>query len=83
MAASAEERLLIMLALPPELRALLNEGALSSDVVELVFAILHSRLGSQLDLRTLLGSLETVSFAAALAALPEEQRGWRMAPTSK
>ena len=72
MAANAEVRLRILEALPAELRPLLNERAFSSVVMELVFAVIHSRLGSHFDLPTLLGSLSSVAFAAGLAAQPEE-----------
>ena len=82
-AVNAEVRLRILEAVEPDQRPLLNERALSSDVVELVFSVVHSRLGAHFDMPTLVGSLTTVAFVAGLAAKPEEKRGWRMAPTSK
>ena len=80
---NAEARLHLLHQLPPELHPLLCERALSSDVVELVFAAIHGKLGSNFDMPTLLGNLASVTFVAALAAKPEEERGFAMPPLSK
>ena len=80
---NAEARLQLLSMLPEELRAHLNERSLSSDVVELVFAVIHGKLGSNFDMPTLLGSLASVSFVLRLAAMPEERRGFAMGPVSK
>ena len=83
MATNAEVRLYVLEQLPEELRPLLNERAFSSDVVELVFAVLHSKLGSNFDEPTLRGNLATAAFVASLAAKPEAVRGFAMAASSK
>jgi hypothetical protein len=80
---NAEARLHILEQLPAFLRPLFNERCLSSDVVEQVFSVIHGRLGSRLNMPTLLGSLASLSYVAKLAAMPEEQRGFAMAPVSK
>ena len=80
---NAEARLHILEQLPESMRPLFNERCLSSDVVELVFAVIHGRLGSKFDMATLQGSLASLSYVAKLAAMPEEHRGFVMAPVSK
>jgi hypothetical protein len=79
---NAEARLQLE-QLPAFLRPVFNERCLSSDVVELVFAVVHCRLGSRFDMPTLLGSLASLSYVAKLAAMPEEQRDSAMAPVNK
>lgn len=81
LAATSEDRLRVLEGLPPELRR--NDRCLSSDVVELFFAVLHGKCGIDTDATTLLGFFATLIFLAWLAAMPEEARGFPMAPRSK
>ncbi|GAB4817420.1 hypothetical protein N2152v2_004466 [Parachlorella kessleri] len=78
-----EARDVVLSRLPAELRDMLCERALGTDVVELVFAVTHGKLGSHFDLPTLRGSLASTSFVAGLAAQPEAERGFAMGPVSK
>ncbi len=83
LAANADVRLRTAGELPPERLRQLCDRCFSSDVAELFFAVLNSRLGVNFDPATALGCFVILDCLAALAAMTVEQRGFPMQAASK
>ncbi len=76
---NADSRLWLLEQLPEQLRTLLNERAVSTDVVEAIFGIAVLVCGYKPARRVMQGMAKNVEWAAQLKATPDEQRGFLVA----
>ena len=78
---NADSRMQLLQQLPPHCRALFNERSISSDSVELVFAMVVMICGYKPPMSTLLGCTHNIEYAVRMRAQPPGTRPFSIAPS--